>query len=597
MGAHTGRKNAAAAEPEAAKTKHAYTSSKEGAERTPANTGIAAPPVFNVGDHAVGETQFFEIFASNIESRESWVTVRYSGDPSIVLVAAPQRYRPSVEGFDPNTAIKLAFTPTSKGHHRGMIEITGTWPGGRSTITEISIEAAAHEVGQRDVGDEEAVEREALQANARAAKEKAAVEQADRAAEVRLDRNDLPGSAGNRERLKDATNDAATAFGNLLHMRQIGVQSAEGEASRYHHHQPAFHEDLVLTLAFAALDVVTAGLAGALTKTLELALARKVETAAHVDWWSGRAVGEKTSHPNEAVVALFTGAVEEVPRQGVAGFKGKVSERGADHIRNATTEDVDGTSTDPFTAFFQAEKTALVGQNADKAKGIADHARRTLEPMLTTDPKLAISYMRGIADQISAMVKTDKTANEQATQSAIHWTRYVAGSKMGTVDEKTAKRTGLQVARDGTETAVIQSANVSPGVNGEIMRRDGLIDIEFRADTEDVSRVSVVGVRLDGVSISTRERVVRNILGSGLPIRAYSFVGGVQLEIIRDEAGNVAFTDGTGTIGMPGNWFHRRSGKVHAGPDATLRAAGLVLEQLVEQVAANAHVLSGDSDA
>jgi hypothetical protein len=51
------------------------------------------------------------------------------------------------------------------------------------------------------------------------------------------------------------------------------------------------------------------------------------------------------------------------------------------------------------------------------------------------------------------------------------------------------------------------------------------------------------------------------------------------LEAIRDEAGNVRYSDETGAPGMPGNWFARKAGEPNGGPDAAARGARKLMDE------------------
>src|SRR5262249_33445519 len=98
------------------------------------------------------------------------------------------------------------------------------------------------------------------------------------------------------------------------------------------------------------------------------------------------------------------------------------------------------------------------------------------------------------------------------------------------------------------------------------------------ADIVNASRpVRVVGMRLNGVTQDVANHLAQqSLMSAHVAVRAYSLAG---IEVIRDEAGNVEFTDNTGAPGMPGNWFARRAGEPNGGYDAAARGARRLIEE------------------
>lgn len=554
----------------------------------PSSGGLAVPDKFDLGDQAVGTAHVSDLFAWNQEHMQAAVSVRYEGSPMIALMSAPQWYRPTSDGFDPNASIKLAFTPTTKGHHHGTVTIDASWVGAprAPSTTKVAIVAASHDVGGADVVDEEAAVQHAETDKRTRAEEQRAIASAEAAREARLDRDELPGSPGNRERLRDASADVSDAMHALILNRNAGVTTARGEASKFVKAKPHYHPSLLETLAFAALDAATAGIAGALGKALEGALLKEVSVAAHSKFWTGAIVKESKLLPSKVLTAFFTDSVKDLTKQAGKGAtaKLKTTQAGDPAVGDSATEAPDLSSTDPLLAFFQKEETAIVADSLKRATAVGTQARGFLEPMLATDPKRAISIMRGMKDSVTTLAMSNESANKQAEQSVLHWARYVADTSLGVVAPGANGVTRSDP--HGLATADIQSANHAPGERGQMRSRPGLVDIQFEADMVDARKpVRIVGMRIDGVSKPVRDRMLRNLGKSPMPIRAYCNSGGTRIEVVTDEAGNIAFADESGAPGMPGRWFERRSNDPHGGRDAALRAAGTLLSELISTAA------------
>lgn len=581
-------------------------------------TGIAAAPRVDLGDRAVDTTHVEDVFISNLDAgMEAYVAVRFEGSPAIALVSAPTRLRPSREGFDPSTAIRLSFTPSAKGHVAGTLIVQAQWQTGARPpeVIQIAVDGAAHEVGQPTVAEQEAAQAQ-QQAQAQAAKrDQDAMVAAQRADDARLDRNEVSGTAASRERLQRATDDAASAMGRLMANRSVGVNTAQGEAAKYHHRAPPHVESLIERLAFAALDAATDGIAGALGKAVEEGLAEGTKVAAHTVFTRGVRVAESASAPpSRAVVAFFTSAVEDVAKQGGAAAVEHVRDTGEHSAERAAQDRAQtgeqeapggmrdpGPSTDPLLAFFAQEHLGLIRQDADKAKKVANEARLVLEPMLDSQAKQAITSMQVIAREIDQVASSNTAMNLQRQQSALHWIEYVAQASLGSVSAESSRAAGQRTAADGGPTADIQSANAAPTARGAPQAQNGLVDVGFTADLADPGRPVVVKtVRVTGVSNAiARELAGKALRDANLAVRAYGLptnndaIAGI--EVIRDEAGNTQVSDQTGAFG-PGNWFARRIGEPDGGPDAEIRGARTMMEEEILPTAFKKKEIHTDSD-
>ncbi len=558
----------------------------------PASPGLAGPPRFDLGDRAVGTTHIDVLSVFNIESLDAYVRVSYEGSPSISLVSAPTRLRPSREGLDPTAAIRIAFSPLEKGRAHGTIVVHAAWQNGVRTPMDlrIPIEAAAHEVGGKPIAEEEADEHAAAEKARNDAGDRAQMDQAMKAADERLTANKVPGTAAMRRRLDRAEGAARDALADLFDNRRAGIDTAKEEAEKFKRRVPEHHESLLETLAFAALDVATAGLAGALGKRLETALLRTVKVAEHTLPAGGRASASEYS-PSRAVVAFFTDSFKDVVKRGAkAGRTGGGPDRADtshDDVRpnqagatKAAGEQDPGPSSDPLIAFFQTEKIGLIHQHRGKATEVAQNARFALEPMLDTHPMQAIASLDAIAHELTDYASRQRPANLQAQASAMHWIQYVAQASLGSVAANESRAGGRRARADGATTTNLAGANMAPTGGMAPTVHDGLVDVELEVDHFHPANPAIVrGVRVHGVSKNIGERLARDSLrAANVAVRAYSLDG---LEAVRDEAGNIDYSDNTGAPGMPGNWFARKAGEPSGGRDAALRGARALIEDEV----------------
>lgn len=544
---------------------------------------LMGPPKIDLGEVATNIRTSKSVTVWNTSSSLLEVGVHYAGDPSIVVDRAPSYLRTSREESASDAAIELFYVPTARGHHTGTLTVSASGQGVRESLV-IPVEGTAHELGQPDTADVEAAERS--RAATEVAEAKAAKESQDAAAarERRLDRNELPGSPGDRVRLEEATSDAREALQSVLDNRLAGVTTAENEVRNYTHHVVKNEPSLLEVLAFAALDAATAGIAGMVGKKLEVALmdvAKKEDVVATSLFTKGITIKQEVKVPSKVLVALYTDSVKDATKQAIKGQTSKLKAGSGHHHDQGNVEEPAGESTDPQIAFFQKERTALVAQKIGRAQETTTRARSVLEPMLATAPKQAIATMREIADAMRDLGGSNDTANVQATQSALHWTRYVAEQSLGTVEGDSARR-GLVDNGPGF-VANIDTANVAANTHGVITARDGLIDIAFEADPVRADQPAhVTGVRVFGVSRAIVDRVMKTLATAKLPIRAYCTTPGLAVEMIRDEVGNVRLVDGSGN----GTWFQRRAGQPAGGQDLALHTARSLLNDLVQQAAA-----------
>jgi hypothetical protein len=513
----------------------------------------------------VGTTHFEDLNVFNVEVNDAYVRVSYEGSPSIALVSAPSRLRPSKDGFDPGAVIRLAFQPTAKGRANGTVIVHAAWQNGiRAPVDlKIPIEAAAHEVGGRSIAEDEAEERARKQEEREQRRKQEEIAHADTRTRERVKKNaPLYGSGEAQKQLQRAQKRVEDALLDVFDSRKTGVETAEKEAAKFDRRKPEHDEDLLVRLAWAALDVASVGIAGALGDVVKTALSKSTK--------------------NTAIVAFFTESVKDVAKRGGKAAIGAVKGKGA-------PKNQPGGSSDPLIAFFQTEKLSLIPQGRQKATAVAERTFDQLEPLLASseeDRVRAVDTMDGIASSVKDLAKDEKPANLQAQASAMHWVQYMAQMSLGSVTAQEARATGKRSLKHGESTTNIAAANTASTSSGAPSAHDGLLDIEFHADVFHPERpATIVHARIHGVSNAIAQRLAEaSLLTAGVPVRAYSRPGGATLEVIRDEAGNVDYVDNTGAPGMPGNWFARKVGEPHGGLDAELRGARKLIEQEIMAV-------------
>lgn len=531
----------------------------------------------------------------NVEANDAYVRVSYEGSPAVTLVSAPARLRPSKEGVDPAGAIRLAFSPMAKGRVNGTIVVRAAWQNGIRPPVDlrIPIEAAAHEVGGMSNDEQEAEDRARKEEARQRQLEQDETARADERKRERIENDEpLHGTGAAREALRTAQKHVEDALLDVFDSRKEGVNTAEKEAAKFNRRKPEHEDDLLLRLAFAALDVASVGIAGMLGKTVELALSKPMKTAAHGLPQVGKRfpVGrqpEREHTPSRAIVSFFTDSVKDVAKRGgkavTGALKGKEAAK-EDPRHGASGHPEPGTSSDPLIAFFQTERISLIPQGRPKASAVAERTFDELEPLLASPEHRvkAVEAMEGIARNIRAkLVNNQQPANEQAHASAMHWVQYVAQTSLGSVTAEESRAAGKRTQRHGESTTNVAAANTAPTSRGAPSAHDGLLDIEFEADRfHPEVPATIVHARIHGVSNAIAKRIAdASLLTAGIPVRAYSRPGAATLEVVRDEAGNVDYVDNTGAPGMPGNWFARKAGEPLGGRDAALRGARKLIEQ------------------
>ena len=210
--------------------------------------------------------------------------------------------------------------------------------------------------------------------------------------------------------------------------------------------------------------------------------------------------------------------------------------------------------------------------------------------------------MNNIAATIEDFNTNELAANQQAQASATHWIQYIAQTSLGAIPADGARAAHKHLAADGSPTSNISTANQAGGQASEPSAHDELLDVRFTANSSRPwEPVVVTTARVNGISSAMVDRLRREPLRNAhIPVRAYAQPSGgaavTGIEVIRDAAGNIEYTDETGTPGMPGNWFARMVGEPVGGRDAQSRGARKLIDEQIVNKPAPADI-ENDSDA
>ncbi len=560
-------------------TAHAPPSPAKVDQLAGSTSGIGAPPRVNVGDLELGRHVDIDVPVFNLDSsNDANVAVEVSGSPSLRLVAAPDRLWPSGDRFDPSKVIRLQFRPSEVGRFHGDLTVRMTWPnGGRpDEVVHIAVIGGAHAPGSEplDVQDAFAASHELT---------RQAEEARDRE-RVRIDKSildeeqrDTHFHEGHKRRLDNARSLAAMQLTRVYDARRDGIQKADEEIGEFVRVLPPAASTLGRDLAAFAMDFASTAIAGGLAKRLEPAI-RFIFGAHGVE----RNVSEFVTVPGHdaedagpAVVSMVAAGVKHVVK--AVGKQGKEA-----LLPDAAGEDDrhGGVGLDAKSDFLEAHRTALRNDTPERAAEVTIRAHDALLPLLQTDHEKAISAMTRIGAELSAEAELAHAIQRHATE--VQWVRLVAQTSLGSTSASEANAKGM-ATQGASPLTRLARANQTLDDQKPMINHDGLIDITFTgSQAQPAEKVKVTGIKLRGV----RKAVAREMLGTrmldlGLPARASGFLSGnvSSVTVVRDEAGNLAFTDNTTVPWEQATWLARKVGVVSHGGDADERRGA---RQLIE---------------
>ena len=520
---------------------------------------IAAPDALEFGDIETTESRIQDVFVFNVHREPATVSVMLDAAPALQIVERPSLLRPSHEGFDPGSAIRVAYSPHDSAVHDGKLVVSLRWSDGATQTVKIKIQAAAHrrtEPTHAERASQAATARQDEEMKSTQAKIAAAHEVTVRKAEK--------GASGIRPPIEFGYQKLLTAAELFCSNQAAGVSDAAGKVSLYSRRQAAASVDppIAITIIKAALEVATGRLSGLVTAGFN----KLTEPRQFKQWQKGT-----TANVGSSVLSGFASTI------------GTALTSSSRFIQSRITWQPDETSGggDPGgeaqVDFFTQQLKALNASTADRKNRLVD-LERALMPLNTPElADLAREMLEALAHAFTTAA--EEAVEIQAYETTRQWARFVSHASLGSVGASEAKRKGLSVGGDGGSIAKMDKALLGS------QRHPGMIDLEFAADMlRPAGPIRYTSARIFGLSEASARILKLDQLplrSAGLPmrLRATPASSPVSVTITRDEAGNVAFTDESGAVGMPTKWLSRRG---HGRDDAAAYRAALALIESTE---------------
>ncbi|MDX2089177.1 MAG: hypothetical protein SFX73_15070 [Kofleriaceae bacterium] len=539
---------------------------------------FAYAPKIDLGDVVVGDRSTHEtsVYALDATGQGPRVDATVSGDPAFSLSRAPL-FLPAIGGtFDPSYGFKLDFRPTRAGTFEGTLTVHVL--DATNETFHIPLRAGAHAPGGR-TRTEQAVARTTSEAkNVQELLRHAHDAETDATIAAEWTQME-PYPSGAKAKLDSLRIDALAALGTLDIKQQGGIAVASEEIGKFQRKPPAGNDSLLEQLAFAALDLATASIAGAVAGRLKglVKIAATPNVSAQVPHPmlpQRRAKPEgKPIEADEGIIGLFTDGMKHLVK--ASGTHAKHALKGSPSTASAAWSSEVDTSAELGTyAKFSADPTAQF--IAIQTDGLADlsHGRKTrsavraydaLLPMLRTRPEHAIASMQAIVTALSEAA-SDVTQT-QAEQSVRHWVRYLQASSPGTANRPFSQEAPMD-------------------------KIDGMIDVRLSADARPAEPVQAVGARLFGVRKAVVERLAKHSMRDlGLTVRAHSNLRSpsASITVVRAPDGTIEFSENPTPESHTQGWFARRAEAFGAGRDAPRGARMLIEEILPKSLGEVAH--------
>ncbi len=548
---------------------------------TGASSRLAAPPAIDFGDVVAGEHPTESRYVFNLHpTYEAQIRVSLVGSPELNLVSAPDRLRPSHEGLGP--PIVLMYQPTARAESKATLAIsaqwqTDVWP---ATTIEIPMTARAYAPGEKSHGEEATAAAKETDAKREAAADGARDRQLD-AGLARELRNDAPYPQGDATRLDAVYQDVKAVLATVTAEQRDAVDDVGREVDAFHRKVSRSQHGLLYSLAMFALDAATAGIAGALAAGLSKRVSQLVRVPPRVDDVYGAAVWS----PARDVAANPPAAVALVVESFKQGFKqaGKAGREAAFSAGARTS--ADGVASGETIDFFSGLASTV--NDAGLARELALIETHThLLPTLRSAPDVAVATMEAMhAALLEAKAKAKPL---QTGEARLAWMRFLSQHALGSLDPKQAAGLGLEPGAGATPITDVRGAAAPPREGEAMDRLDGVLDLEFEADyVAPEGPVTIKRARMTGI----HPKMVETLQGCtlrelGVVIRAHGTAPGaavLPVTVVRDEAGNVRFTDETGAAGQPSTWLSRKGGSVHASPERQRLGAVKLMDELLDK--------------
>ena len=544
-------------------------------------TRLAVPPSIDFGEVVVGEHPTEQRPIYNLTSTPASVVVGLSGSPDFALMSAPTRLRSTGEGAS-DAPVVIRYLPTKRTESKATLHVhagwaMGVWP---ATDVEVPVVGKAYGPGERSHAEEEATAARRDERARAAAAQKVSTDAADRAVEAD-NRIDDPYPRGAENQLQQEYQRADRALDELTSNQRAGIDAAREEAAAFHRKVPHADRGLLFTLAMFGLDMATAGAAGAVARRVSTVLGKATTGAAVPRLVAGQVVAPAPGAapavdraPEELVAFIADGLKQGLKDAGKAGRK---------RLGDPASRHDDAGSETPWIDFFLEQTIALNASVRERGNAL-DHAFQRLQPLLRTSAAGAGRAMAAIADGLAEAAGA--ASAQQADQSRFAWMRFLSQSALGSLTPTAATALGLDT---GDEAAPITDTRgaVAPPREGEAMGRfDGVLDLEFAADYAHPSApVRLVRASMTGVTPRMADRLrSRQLAEVGVVIRAHGTAPGqanLPITVVRDEVGNIRFTDDTGAAGMPSTWLSRKGGSLQPSPERQLDGARKLMAELM----------------
>jgi hypothetical protein len=542
--------------------------------------GIAVAPSVDLGDHEMGRRSVHDVPLFNLDpGLVAQLRVEVVGHRALRLVEAPTHLRPSWSVAGAAHPIRIAFSPEKEPSYAAKLVIHAAWEMNRRPpeVVEVPITAVAHAPGQPTVAEQHASE---SAARARADEEHASAEARARTEEQIARYHEQPvlrHHEGNRKKLEDKRSLLQSKMVDLSNGRHIGVTEADKNIGEFRRKKPtAENPSLLETLAWAALDVATGGLAKGISTAMKGPIRALLTRSAVAD--DGAA---SVDAPSEAIVDFLT-----------EGVKSSVKKVGSNAVKALR---VDGRSYPAHTsgahsldvkAAFIREQTQAFWENAhsnafDTALNVYNSL---LVSVLDANPKAAFAAM-DLA--IRTVEEASVSAVQQQRDETIrHWVRYLAQTSLGSVPSERGLDHDSQTEPDLSLTDM-RPATQAPDLRQPLRTFDGLVDVQFSVNVSDPTEPARPQLlRLHGVRRKVAEVLASQPLldakvavrASAVPSESLPRSANVPLTVTRDESGGIAHVDNLRLEWEEPSWLSRKAGSLRGSPSAQQAGARKLIE-------------------
>jgi hypothetical protein len=318
---------------------------------------------------------------------------------------------------------------------------------------------------------------------------------------------------------------------------------------------------------------MASNIAGAMKSLLE---APGYETTPLMPFDKGPVYGpvyEKPTKMSPAITQLVTEMVKKGLRSGSeAAIKKMQGDPGAKGSGHSVADDQDAAA-----MFISTQTKAVLGDfHREAGDASRDLFNALMVTTMKTDPNAAIRVMKAATDGVQKEKLSVQEMQLQATFQ--HWASYVAQSALGSVE-----RPGAAPVIDMTAanvTAGEHAANRPAGEDHALATFDGLVDLAFEIATRPQEPVRLISAKISGVRNAVADALVLNgKLRPGVAVRAYA--AGAPITIVRDEAGQITFTDHMGLAGERESWLSRKAGHIRPSVEAQRKGARMLLDELL----------------